>query len=239
MSDVRVNRFAGVYLKAVQDLENLEDKLERAKAKRVSPRMLRFYEKLITDQQRVVEGAAALCNVEDSEDDEDLEDSNHPVFTNPDIFTSPDVSDYEGMRVQYIQGNFKFPHIHEALGFVKFADTLGLFSDVRERFYTVYLNSKNRILGYRLISAGGVDATPADMKIIFGPALALHASAIAFLHNHPTGELLFSQADKDTAMRLKDNSRMLDIRFLDFVVVGGGKFFSLHDEMPELFEGSG
>lgn len=159
-----------------------------------------------------------------------------PVYINPEIFEGPEVSDYEGMKVQFTPGDFKFPQIREALGFVKFAEVLELFNDVRERVYAIYLNQDSRILGYRLVSSGAVDATIVDMKVIFGPAVILHAASFAVLHNHPSHKLTFSPDDKELAKRLLEVSKILGIRMLDFVVVGGNSFFSLYDDMPDLFQ---
>lgn len=160
-----------------------------------------------------------------------------PVYTNPECFDGPDVSEYEGMHVQYKVGDFKFPKVSEALDFVKFSDKLGLFEDVRERVYAVYLSTDNKIIGYRLVSAGAIDASLADPKVIFGPALTLHAKSVALMHNHPSKSLTFSTQDKALAKKLISGGEMLDIALLDFVVVGDGKFLSLQEEMPGLFPG--
>lgn len=159
-----------------------------------------------------------------------------PIYLNPEIYEGPDVSDYEGMKVQFIPGEFKFPQVRESLDFVKFAEDLGLFADVRERVYAAYLNQKNRILGYRLVSSGAVDSTIVDMKVIFGPAMILHAAGFAVLHNHPSRGLDPSPEDKALAKRLIAGSELLSIHMLDFVVVGGNQYFSFRDEMLDLWQ---
>jgi DNA repair protein RadC len=159
-----------------------------------------------------------------------------PIYLNPEIYEGPEVSDYEGMKVQFIPGEFKFPQVREALDFVKFAEDLGLFADVRERVYAVYLNQKNRILGYRLVGAGSVSSSIADPRVIFGPAMILHAAGFAVLHNHPSRDLDPSPEDKALAKRLIAGSETLSIHMLDFVVVGGNEYFSFHDEMPDLWQ---
>jgi DNA repair protein RadC len=159
-----------------------------------------------------------------------------PIYLNPEIYEGPDVSDYEGMKVQFIPGEFRFPQVHAALDFVKFAEDLGLFADVRERVYAVYLNQKNRILGYRLVGSGSAHSSIADPVVIFGPAMILHAAGFAVLHNHPSRELDPSPEDKALAKRLIAGAELLSIHLLDFVVVGGNQYFSFHDEMPDLWQ---
>lgn len=237
MGDFRINQFSGVYTQAVQQLERLEEKLEMAKARR-SPNLIRLYERLIAEQQEVVEGAAALCDIDDEDDvAENPVVVSRSVASNPKCYEGPKISDYEGMKVQYVTGNFKFPKVDSVLDFVQFANDLAMFQDVRERVYAVYLNPKHQILGYRLVGAGTVDAALVDMKVVFGPAVTLHAASVAILHNHPSGSLHFSEADRTLAKMIYENCKLLNVRFLDFVVVGGGQFFSLSDDEPEFFQG--
>lgn len=203
------------------DADDLRSHGPRAASYRDSPE---DFEDLNRAQQR--EFALWLCE----------QSQRRPVYTNPEIYEGPDVSDYEGMKVQFIPGEFKFPQVRASLDFVKFAEDLGLFADVRERVYAVYLNQKNRILGYRLVGSGDVRSSIASPVIIFGPAMILHAAGFAVLHNHPSRELDPSPEDKALAKRLIAGSELLSIHMLDFVVVGGNQYFSFRDEMPDLWQ---
>jgi DNA repair protein RadC len=65
-----------------------------------------------------------------------------------------------------------------------------------EEFWTLYLNTGYKILDKQLIGRGGNDFTPVDVRIILRSALSLKAHAIILVHNHPSGTLYPSNADK-------------------------------------------
>jgi DNA repair protein RadC len=96
-----------------------------------------------------------------------------------------------------------------------------MLDDVRERLYAVYLNQNMRPTGYRLISAGGRASAPVDIPTIFGPAVALQASSIAVIHNHPSGNMTPSPQDLALTKAIKDAGNLLNIRVVEHLVVGG------------------
>ena len=57
----------------------------------------------------------------------------------------------------------------------------------RESFYALYLNRANKVLGYQLISLGGISGTVVDVRCIYQAALKASASSIILAHNHPSG----------------------------------------------------
>ena len=58
--------------------------------------------------------------------------------------------------------------------------------NLREEFVILLLNKANRVLGYNVVSKGGVSGTVADAKMIFSAAIQSNASAIILAHNHPS-----------------------------------------------------
>jgi len=150
---------------------------------------------------------------------------------------APAVSGYEGMRVEYSPAK-KLPFaqpFREPQDIVGFARANRLMDDTRERFYTVYLNQQNAPLGYRLIGAGGPSSAPVDPAVVFGPAMALQASSVIFLHNHPSGTAKFSASDIGLTERLLWVARMMGLRVLDHVlVVPSGGSLSMREEHPNL-----
>lgn len=50
--------------------------------------------------------------------------------------------------------------------------------------------------------------------------MALHATGIIVVHNHPTGNLRPSNADINITRQLVAAAATLDLRFLDHVIVG-------------------
>jgi len=100
----------------------------------------------------------------------------------------------------------------------------------REYFYIVCLNNNNRILGYTQISKGGISGTVVDVRIIMQTALKSNASCIILAHNHPSGNLMPSEADKEMTRKIKQAGTYLDIKVLDHVILTPESYFSFADE---------
>ena len=102
--------------------------------------------------------------------------------------------------------------------------------EYREYFYILCLNRNNRVLGYSQISVGGLSGTIADIRIIMQTALKANACSIIIAHNHPSGNLEPSDADKQITMKLRDAGKILDIPVLDHVILTSETYFSFADE---------
>ncbi len=102
--------------------------------------------------------------------------------------------------------------------------------EYRERFYAVYLNRQNKILAYYLISVGGCSGTVVDTKMIFQPAINLHASSIILAHNHPSGNINPSQADLTLTNKIVQAGKVLDIPITDHIILTVNNHYSfLHN----------
>ncbi|MCY7350215.1 MAG: DNA repair protein RadC [Cytophagaceae bacterium] len=99
-----------------------------------------------------------------------------------------------------------------------------------EEFWVILLNRANQVIRPVQISAGGVSGTVADPKIIFKAALEHLASAVILGHNHPSGNLQPSQADRDLTRKLKEAGLLLDIPVLDHVILSDRTYLSFADE---------
>ena len=98
--------------------------------------------------------------------------------------------------------------------------------ELRERFYAIYLNRNNKILGYYIVSIGGSCSTVVDTKMIFQPAINLHASSIILAHNHPSGNLNPSELDKTLTQRIVKAGKILEIPILDHLILTVDKHYS-------------
>ena len=99
-----------------------------------------------------------------------------------------------------------------------------------EEFWILLLNRANEVLRPVQISAGGVSGTVADPRLIFKVGLEYLASGLILAHNHPSGNLTPSQADKDLTLKLKEAGRFLDIPVLDHLIVTDRTYLSFADE---------
>ncbi|WP_435354370.1 RadC family protein [Emticicia sp. SJ17W-69] len=126
----------------------------------------------------------------------------------------------------------------EVIKKVKVASSADAYKAVRpylmdllhEQFWVILLNRANEIIRPQQISIGGVAGTVADPKMIFKAAIEHLASSIILVHNHPSGNLTPSQADKDLTKKVKEAGRVLDIPVLDHLIFGDEAYFSFADE---------
>ena len=114
-------------------------------------------------------------------------------------------------------------------------DVVGLLraflrDDPRERFAVVYLDTRHRPIAVHEASVGTCDAVPVHPREVFGPAVALSATAIVVAHNHPSGDPTPSPEDRAVTERLRAAGELLGIAVLDHVVIGERRYYSFADE---------
>ncbi len=102
--------------------------------------------------------------------------------------------------------------------------------DFVEQFKVLYLNRGNGVLAIYELSRGGLTATVADHRLIFAAALKLNATAIILCHNHPSGNLTPSSADKMITTKIKNAGILLDILVSDHIILTSESYFSFADE---------
>jgi DNA repair protein RadC len=102
--------------------------------------------------------------------------------------------------------------------------------EVREEFLLLLLDRSNRVLGYELLSKGGISGTVADLRLIFSIALTSLASAIIIAHNHPSGNIQPSHADINLTQKIKEAGVRLEIPLLDHVILTKESHYSFADE---------
>ena len=99
-----------------------------------------------------------------------------------------------------------------------------------EIFGVLFLNQGNQINHFEILSHGGITATVADPRIILKKALQEDAVSLILCHNHPSGQLTPSQADRDLTLKVTEAARYFDIRVLDHIIVSDEGYFSFADE---------
>lgn len=99
-----------------------------------------------------------------------------------------------------------------------------------EEFWIAYLNNSNRIIETNQLSKGGITGTLVDVRLVLKKALSVGATSIILVHNHPSGTLKPSEADKQITSKLKTASATIDIKVLDHLIVTENAYFSFADE---------
>jgi DNA repair protein RadC len=102
---------------------------------------------------------------------------------------------------------------------------------LQERFVAMYLNRSNRVIGVYPMSVGGITGTVVDVRLLLSVALKTAATGIILAHNHPSGNLKPSEADKDLTNKIKKASEYMDIKLLDhLIIVPESKYLSFTEE---------
>ena len=101
---------------------------------------------------------------------------------------------------------------------------------VREIFMIFTLNRANNIFGYEVISTGTLIGTVIDVKKIGKSILDTMASGVLLAHNHPSGRLYPSDADRSITEKIKSMTEILDCNLLDHVIIFGSDHYSFADE---------
>ena len=99
-----------------------------------------------------------------------------------------------------------------------------------EEFWIVYLNNSNKVMHTAQLSKGGITGTLVDVRLAMKQALELGAVALILAHNHPSGGLKPSEADKQITQKLKNAAVALDIKVLDHLIITQKDYFSFADE---------
>lgn len=104
---------------------------------------------------------------------------------------------------------------------------LSLGGEQHERFAVLYLDSQHRLIAMQTHFIGTLAQTSVYPREIVMAALRHNAAAVIFAHNHPSGLVQPSSADKDLTQTLKHSLSLVDVRVLDHVIVGGTSAFSM------------
>jgi len=99
-----------------------------------------------------------------------------------------------------------------------------------EEFKILLLNNASRVLGIFEVSKGGISGASADVRIVFAAALKANATGIILEHNHPSGQLVPSDADEYITENMRRAGVLLNIRVLNHLIVTAEGFCSFSDE---------
>jgi len=99
-----------------------------------------------------------------------------------------------------------------------------------EEFWIIYMNNSNKVIQKDQLSKGGITGTLVDVRLVLKKALEVGATGIILVHNHPSGTLKLSEADKQLTQKLKAAGESLDIKVLDHLIVTEKAYFSFADK---------
>ena len=102
--------------------------------------------------------------------------------------------------------------------------------ELQEEFKVLLLNNSNEVLGIYEMTRGGMTATLIDIRLLFAVALKSCATAIITAHNHPSGKLKPSTSDINIYQKIKNAANLLDIKYLDNLIITKEGKYSFTDD---------
>lgn len=99
-----------------------------------------------------------------------------------------------------------------------------------EEMWALFLSRSNKVIHKCCVTTGSAVATVFDMKGILKMALAQRAEGVVLCHNHPSGSLLPSREDDNITRRFQEACKIMELRFLDHLIVTSKGFYSYHDQ---------
>jgi DNA repair protein RadC len=99
-----------------------------------------------------------------------------------------------------------------------------------EEFWVLFLNNSNKVILKSQLSKGGISGTIVDVRLVFKLALENGATGLILCHNHPSGGLIPSDADKQITKKIKSAGDNLDVKVLDHLIITETKYYSFADQ---------
>ncbi len=99
----------------------------------------------------------------------------------------------------------------------------------REEFVSLHLDKGNRPICWDRISVGTLNETYIHPREVYKTALLSNASALIFMHNHPSGRTEPSSEDHAITKKLIEAAKILEIKILDHLIIGEGSYFSFQE----------
>ena len=102
----------------------------------------------------------------------------------------------------------------------------------QEHFFIIGLNNANVVKIFAHLSSGGCTSTIVDTRILFSHLLLSGCTQFAICHNHPTGEMRPSDADRLLTTKIKEAGKIIDVKLLEHIILSGtnDSYYSFADE---------
>jgi len=100
----------------------------------------------------------------------------------------------------------------------------------KELFKVVYLSSQNQIIEVVDLFEGTVDSSSISPREIIEGALKDNATALIFVHNHPSGNPAPSTSDREMTRQLVYVGKIMQMKVVDHIIIGNDRYYSFVDE---------
>ena len=102
-------------------------------------------------------------------------------------------------------------------------------NEKQENFYAIYLDSKSKLISYRLLFKGTINSSCVHPREVFKYAFLESAYSIIVMHNHPSGDPSPSIEDEEVTSSLFKIGKLVAIPVVDHIVFGNNTYFSFYE----------
>ena len=106
-----------------------------------------------------------------------------------------------------------------------------LKDEAHETLLGVFLTRELEVRAYNILSTGDQDSTAYKPKQVFKQCILLEATDFILIHNHPKGGSRPSFEDKQVMASLMEKSQIMEIKFLDFIILGSNNYWSMFETL--------
>lgn len=105
-----------------------------------------------------------------------------------------------------------------------------------EELWCLFLNQENRLIAIEMLTKGSLSATIIDPRTILRRSLLNNASKVLMAHNHLSGNPAPSQQDIEQTKRIRSACGIMDVSFVDHIILAEDTYFSFADERTRNYQ---
>lgn len=120
------------------------------------------------------------------------------------------------------------PHLTSASAIYEYMFPKMQDLDVEEA-WALLMNQNKKLIKAIRIGRGGISETSVDVRIILREALLCNATIVAFVHNHPSGNIKPSTPDDRLTKSINEACKTMRLHFMDHVIVTDGMYYSYYE----------
>ncbi|MHC1770801.1 MAG: DNA repair protein RadC [Flexilinea sp.] len=96
-----------------------------------------------------------------------------------------------------------------------------------EELWVLNLDTRHRIIATDRLYRGSLNNSPVRVSEVFQKPIVRNAAAVILVHNHPSGDPKPSAADIAVTKSIQQAGNLLEIKMLDHIIIGTGKYCSI------------
>ncbi len=104
-------------------------------------------------------------------------------------------------------------------------------NEKQEYFYAIYLDSKSKLISYKLLFKGTINTSCVHPREVFKYAVLESAYSIIVMHNHPSGDPTPSHQDIEITKSLFELGKIMAIPVVDHIVFGSDSYYSFYENL--------